>query len=104
MTDYAAHPEFVALTLACHRSPEDDAQRLILADWLQEHGHERDARWLRGHNLFALTAAATNDPKDDSRAIHARFSLVRATADAIGTDLLKAIEVCLLLGGGREGK
>jgi uncharacterized protein (TIGR02996 family) len=30
--------ELVALLEACKRGPEDDAGRLVLADWLEEHG------------------------------------------------------------------
>ncbi|MCI0701246.1 MAG: TIGR02996 domain-containing protein [Planctomycetia bacterium] len=26
-----------ALLTACHREPDDDTPRLVLADWLQEH-------------------------------------------------------------------
>jgi uncharacterized protein (TIGR02996 family) len=32
------HPELLALLTACKESPDDDPQRLVLADWLEEHG------------------------------------------------------------------
>jgi uncharacterized protein (TIGR02996 family) len=35
-------PEVLALLRACKDSPEDDAPRLVLADWLEEHGDESD--------------------------------------------------------------
>jgi uncharacterized protein (TIGR02996 family) len=34
--------ELVSLLEACKRDPEDDAPRLVLADWLEEHGDEDD--------------------------------------------------------------
>ena len=40
-------PELSALLRACKDEPEDDAPRLVLADWLEEHGDEQRARFIR---------------------------------------------------------
>src|SRR4051812_5114180 len=34
--------ELLSLLEACKREPEDDAARLVLADWLEEHGDQDD--------------------------------------------------------------
>jgi uncharacterized protein (TIGR02996 family) len=39
----APRPEVLALLRACKEDPEDDAPRLVLADWLEEHGGPADA-------------------------------------------------------------
>jgi uncharacterized protein (TIGR02996 family) len=36
------HPELKALLDAARRDPEDDSARLVLADWLEEHGDEAE--------------------------------------------------------------
>src|SRR5262249_10077027 len=36
-------PELLSLLAACKDSPKEDAPRLVLADWLAEHGDEHDA-------------------------------------------------------------
>jgi uncharacterized protein (TIGR02996 family) len=38
-----SRPELLALLQAAKETPEDDAPRLVLADWLEEHGDEQDA-------------------------------------------------------------
>jgi uncharacterized protein (TIGR02996 family) len=40
-------PELLALLQACKESPDDDAQRLVLADWLEEHGEADRAACVR---------------------------------------------------------
>jgi uncharacterized protein (TIGR02996 family) len=37
-----ARPELTALLEACKDAPDEDAPRLVLADWLEEHGGEAD--------------------------------------------------------------
>jgi uncharacterized protein (TIGR02996 family) len=54
-------PEVLALLRACKESPEDDAPRLVLADWLQEHGDESDCA--RGQFL-RLECQALQSPAD----------------------------------------
>jgi uncharacterized protein (TIGR02996 family) len=39
-----ARRELLALLEACKREPEEDAARLVLADWLEGHGDEADRR------------------------------------------------------------
>ncbi|MGL4553600.1 MAG: TIGR02996 domain-containing protein [Gemmataceae bacterium] len=43
----SARPELLSLLEACKREPEEDAPRLVLADWLEEHGEEDRAEFLR---------------------------------------------------------
>jgi uncharacterized protein (TIGR02996 family) len=57
----AARPELLALLAAVKAAPEDDAPRLILADWLDERGECERAEFLR-----AQTQAARL-PEDDPR-------------------------------------
>lgn len=48
MTDYRTHPEYLALLETVRTHPHDDAPRLILSDWLEEHGQESRAAEVRG--------------------------------------------------------
>jgi uncharacterized protein (TIGR02996 family) len=41
------HPEELALLAAIHAEPRDDTPRLVYADWLQEHGQEEYAEFIR---------------------------------------------------------
>jgi uncharacterized protein (TIGR02996 family) len=43
----APRPELLGLLSACRESPLDDAPRLVLADWLDEHGEPDRARLVR---------------------------------------------------------
>ena len=40
-------PEFLALLAACRHRPADDAPRLILSDWLEEHDEDAWAELIR---------------------------------------------------------
>jgi uncharacterized protein (TIGR02996 family) len=42
-----AHPQVLALLLAAKESPHDDAPRLVLADWLEDHGEPDRAEFVR---------------------------------------------------------
>ena len=42
MTAATPRPELIALLDACKDEPDDDAPRLVLADWLEEYGDESD--------------------------------------------------------------
>src|SRR5262245_26030833 len=42
-----AHPQLLALVHAAKLSPEDDAPRLVLADWLDDHGEHDRAEFVR---------------------------------------------------------
>jgi uncharacterized protein (TIGR02996 family) len=48
MTDAARHPEGRRLLWACCERPRDDVPRLVLADWLEEHGDAARAEYVRG--------------------------------------------------------
>jgi uncharacterized protein (TIGR02996 family) len=57
-------PEVLAFLRACKENPEDDTPRLVLADWLQEHGDEHDAA--RGEFIRAqcsLAGMKADDPR-----------------------------------------
>ena len=43
-----ATADLTALLRACKDEPEDDAPRLILSDWLEEHGEQERAHFIRG--------------------------------------------------------
>ncbi len=46
-------PDQLALLQAIIHSPDDDLPRLVYADWLEEHGHRVQARYIRGSIHFA---------------------------------------------------
>src|SRR4051794_25062384 len=50
------------LTAIC-RSPDDDAPRLVYADWLEEHGDPERAEFIRVQ--CALAAETYDDPRHD---------------------------------------
>ena len=41
------HPEYLALLAAVKAQPSDDLPRLVMADWLDEHGEEARAEFIR---------------------------------------------------------
>src|SRR5438105_1761734 len=65
------HPQVVALLLSAKEAPEDDAPRLILADWLEDHGEPDRAEFIRAQLRLApgspeLEAAAARTLKQRS--------------------------------------
>lgn len=46
MTPYE-HSDYLALVAGISAAPDDDAPRLIAADWLEEHGEEKRAEFIR---------------------------------------------------------
>lgn len=46
-TTYHTDAEYLALLEAILENPADDAPRLILSDWLEEHGEEERAEFIR---------------------------------------------------------
>lgn len=56
-------PELKALLAACHRDPDDDTPRLVLADWLQEHDDPRGELMRIQVRLAAMPAG---DPEYDT--------------------------------------
>ena len=47
MSDYLTHPEYLALLETVRTFPDDDAPRLILSDWLEEHDEGERAEFIR---------------------------------------------------------
>lgn len=47
MKTYRSNPEFKALWAGCESNNADALPKLVLADWLEERGHESEARALR---------------------------------------------------------
>lgn len=47
MSDIQSHPEYLALLRAVLEKPEDDAPRLIFADWIEEAGDDVHANYIR---------------------------------------------------------
>jgi uncharacterized protein (TIGR02996 family) len=63
------HPEARALLRAVLADPED-APRLVLADWLEEHGHAQRAEFIRVQ--LALARLAARDPEYQPLAARSR--------------------------------
>jgi uncharacterized protein (TIGR02996 family) len=57
MPTYLLHPEFIALRDTVLAFPCDDAPRLILSDWLEDHGQEAHAHCIRD-------GVRSSDPRD----------------------------------------
>lgn len=55
------HPEAAALLRAVLAAPDDDAPRLVLADWLDEHGFTRRAEFIR--RSIELESIPHTDPR-----------------------------------------
>lgn len=47
MKDYRQHQEYLALLASVLENPTDDAPRLIIADWIEEHGDDFRAKIIR---------------------------------------------------------
>src|SRR3954447_12536788 len=60
----APRAELVGLLAACKDAPDDDAPRLILADWLEEHGEADRARFVR---LQVARAARPREERDEDK-------------------------------------
>src|SRR5262245_56805489 len=62
-------PDLASLLSACKETPDDDAPRLVLADWLEEHGDEEGrarAEFVRVQCHFADVTALSEDwPRQD---------------------------------------
>ena len=48
LTPWVGHADFEALALGAAVTPDDDAPRLVLADWLRDRGDERAADLVAG--------------------------------------------------------
>lgn len=47
MHDWANHPEYLALLRTVLENPWDDAPRLVISDWLEEHDQQNRAEFIR---------------------------------------------------------
>lgn len=47
MTDYTTHPDYRAMLAGIRSDKADDLKRLVLADWLEEHGQTERAEFIR---------------------------------------------------------
>ena len=57
--------ELSALLRACKDEPEDDAPRLVLADWLQERGQLERAEYIR-NQIGSSDYGIDDEPPDPS--------------------------------------
>jgi uncharacterized protein (TIGR02996 family) len=67
MTDLSRHPHVLALLDAARESPHDDAPRLVLADWLEEHGDADRAEFIRLQLLLAAGKSLGQEQRADAR-------------------------------------
>jgi uncharacterized protein (TIGR02996 family) len=89
---YFRHPDYLVLVAACRAAPEDDTQRLILADWVQEQGDEPQAELLRAFNLFA----AEKTFREMSESVRKTARSFRDLVVSIGESLRPAFEALRL--------
>src|SRR5262245_10829405 len=74
----ADHPELLNLLRACKDDPADDQPRLVLADWLEEHGQAGRAEFVRVQCRWAgLDWYAPEVPELEAR----QAELLRADGD-----------------------
>lgn len=52
---YHTNPEYRAHLAGIRANPDDDLPRLVLADWLEEHGHGERGKWVRYGIAFEQT-------------------------------------------------
>lgn len=74
------HPEADALLSAIWDHPEDDTPRLVYADWLQEHGYERYAEFIR---VSVAIARQVLPQTERARLRRQRYELGRVIAKSI---------------------
>lgn len=68
------HPEYLALLATVCERPEDDAPRLIIADWLEENGEDERANEIRYYVAHpSLTVASPLGLESDIRIQHRGF-------------------------------
>lgn len=64
MKDWAKDPEYLALLQSVLDTPADDAPRLIISDWLEEHDQQQRAEFIRLQielaNLYRETPGESN--------------------------------------------
>lgn len=74
MTDYTTDPEYIALLRTILENPEDDAPRLIIADFIEEHGDQERAEFIRLQVI-------------KGRCLFIPFTVLKCLADSIGANI-----------------
>src|SRR5689334_3753268 len=87
---WIGHPEFEAFAAAIAAAPADEAPRLVLADWLQEHGDDAAAELARGPIFPSLLALARFQKTVGVTATEA-VSRMTAAFNAAGRAMLPAL-------------
>ena len=77
MADLSAHPQLVALLDAARRDPHDNAPRMVLADWLDEHGDADRAAFIRLQLMLAPGASPLEPPERQRQQERCRRLLLR---------------------------
>src|SRR5947209_5058427 len=67
MANLARHPQLLALLEAARHSPHDDTPRLVLADWLEEHGDADRAAFIRLQLLLGAGMLTDQEQRADAR-------------------------------------
>lgn len=80
MTSYHTHPDYLALLQAVRSQPGDDLRRLVLADWLDENGHDGRAEFVRLQVAYARSPFGPDDPRF-ARSQSLMMRLVEAVSD-----------------------
>ncbi|WP_020469780.1 TIGR02996 domain-containing protein [Zavarzinella formosa] len=65
--EYHSHPEYLALLETVRAYPHDDAPRLILADWIEKHGDDERAEFIRLQIQRVTLARIPFNPLDDTK-------------------------------------
>lgn len=73
VTDVHQHPDWAAFLAAIRADPKDDTARLVVADWLDEHGEGERAEFIR----VQVALAGLSEPEEKSIG----GSLVRSRAE-----------------------
>lgn len=62
-----SHPQVLALLQAAKEKPEEDGPRLVLSDWLEEHGDTARAEFLRLQLLLAPGSSLSPEKRTEAR-------------------------------------
>lgn len=66
------HPEYLALVADANQKPDDDLPRLVIADWLEEHGQEYYASYIR-ESIWTPKTEIERMRRDDMHGICHKF-------------------------------
>lgn len=97
---YTVMPEYTALVAAVHTTPNEDAARLALADWVQEHGDEAEALAIRCRLsvdvdvLPAIRSAAQSAASATARVVNMMGDLYPATTHEL-KQAVTALQECV---------